>query len=161
VRSQYDIEAADIKREREELLDDPVGELRELQEIYVTRGLTRELAKEVALQLTAKDALAAHARDELGITDMSAAKPMQAALTSAASFSVGAFIPLVVVLMLSSQYLQLGMASVSLSALVILGGLAARAGGANVLVGALRVGFWGAAAMALTSLVGHMLGVSV
>lgn len=159
VCSQADTEAADLAREKHELETDEVGEHRELQEIYIARGLTRELAHEVATQLTAHDALAAHARDELGITDMMAAKPLQAALTSAATFAVGAAIPLVVALLLPAEQLQIAIAGVSLLALVFLGGLAAKVGGANIYVGAARVGFWGAAAMALTSAAGHFFGV--
>jgi VIT1/CCC1 family predicted Fe2+/Mn2+ transporter len=161
VYSQADTEAADLARERRELATDEAGELRELQEIYVSRGLTRELAHEVAKQLTAHDALAAHARDELGITDAMAARPLQAAVTSALTFSTGAMIPLLVVLLHPHNYLAFGIASWSLIALVMLGGLAARVGGANIFLGAARVGFWGAAAMGITAVVGHLFGVSV
>lgn len=161
VYSQADTEAADLARERRELATDEAGELRELQEIYVARGLTRELAQEVAKQLTAHDALAAHARDELGITDVLAARPLQAAVTSALTFSVGAIIPLLVVLLHPQQYLAFAIASWSLIALLVLGGVAAKAGGANIFLGAARVGFWGAAAMAITAAVGHLFGVNV
>jgi len=161
VCSQADTEAADLAREQKELETDAAGEHRELQEIYVARGLTRELAHEVATQLTAHDALAAHARDELGITDMMSAKPLQAALTSAATFAVGAAIPVIVALLLPVDQLQIAIAGVSLAALLFLGGLAAKVGGANIYVGAVRVGFWGAAAMALTSVAGHFFGVAV
>jgi len=161
VCSQADTEAADLTREKHELETDVQGEHRELQEIYVSRGLTRELAHEVATQLTAHDALAAHARDELGITDMMAAKPLQAALTSAATFTVGAAIPLIVVLLLPAAQLQIAIAGVSLIALLVLGGVAAKVGGANIYIGAARVGFWGAAAMALTSAAGHFFGIIV
>lgn len=158
VRSQADTEAADLARERHELETDAQGEQRELQEIYVARGLSRDLAHEVAIQLTAHNALEAHARDELGITEMMAAKPLQAALTSAATFALGAAIPLLVALLLPAQQVQLAVATISLLALIFLGALAARAGGANIYVGALRVGFWGAAAMALTFAAGHLFG---
>lgn len=161
VCSQADTEAADLAREQKELETDVEGEHRELQEIYVARGLTRELAHEVATQLTAHDALAAHARDELGITDMMAAKPLQAALTSAATFAVGAAIPLIVALLLPAEQLQIAIAGVSLAALIFLGGVAAKVGGATIYIGAVRVGFWGAAAMALTSAAGHFFGVVV
>ncbi len=161
VCSQADTEAADLAREKHELETDEVGEHRELQEIYIARGLTRELAHEVATQLTAHDALAAHARDELGITDMMAAKPLQAALTSAATFAVGAAIPLMVALLLPVEKLQIAIAGVSLAALIFLGGLAAKVGGATIYIGAVRVGFWGAAAMALTSAAGHFFGAVV
>lgn len=160
VCSQADTEAADIARETHELATDEAGELHELQEIYVARGLTRELANEVAKQLTAHDALAAHARDELGITNMFAARPLQAALTSALTFSVGAVIPLLVVLLHPAQFLGFAIASCSLLALLLLGGLAAKVGGANVVIGAVRVGFWGAAAMAMTTAVGYLFGVA-
>lgn len=159
VRSQADTEAADLAREIHELENDVAGELRELEEIYVARGLERSLAHEVAKQLTAHDALGAHARDELGITDMFSARPLQAALTSAATFAVGALIPLLVVLLHPAQYLSFAIVSCSLLALVLLGGLAAKVGGANTFVGAARVGFWGAAAMALTAAAGHLFGV--
>lgn len=159
VRSQADTEAADLARERHELATDQAGELRELEEIYVARGLARDLAREVAQQLTEHDALAAHARDELGITDMSSARPLQAALTSAATFAAGAAIPLMVAVFHPAQYLSFAIVSVSLLALVLLGGLAAKVGGANLWIGAARVGFWGAAAMGLTSAAGHLFGV--
>ncbi|WP_331351458.1 VIT family protein [Cellvibrio sp. UBA7671] len=159
VRSQADTEAADLAREIHELENDVAGELRELEEIYVARGLERSLAHEVAKQLTAHDALGAHARDELGITDMFSARPLQAALTSAGTFAVGALIPLLVVLFHPAQYLSFAIVSFSLIALVLLGGLAAKVGGANTFVGAARVGFWGAAAMALTAAAGHLFGV--
>lgn len=159
VRSQADTEAADLAREIHELENDVAGELRELEEIYVARGLERSLAHEVAKQLTAHDALGAHARDELGITDMFSARPLQAALTSAGTFAVGALIPLLVVLFHPAQYLSFAIVSFSLIALVLLGGLAAKVGGANTFIGAARVGFWGAAAMALTAAAGHLFGV--
>lgn len=159
VRSQADTEAADLARETHELATDEAGELRELEEIYVARGLERSLAHEVAKQLTAHDALGAHARDELGITDMFSARPLQAALTSAGTFALGALIPLLVVLFHPAQSLSFAIVSVSLLALVLLGGLAARVGGANMFIGAARVGFWGAAAMALTAAAGHLFGV--
>lgn len=158
VRSQADTEAADLARETHELATDSVGEHRELQEIYVARGLERELAREVAKQLMQHDALGAHARDELGITDAMSARPLQAALTSAATFAVGAFIPLLVVLLAPAAQLTPAIALVSLVALVLLGGLAAKVGGANMLLGSLRVGFWGAAAMVLTFAAGHLFG---
>lgn len=159
VRSQSDAEAADLARETRELEADSAGEHRELEEIYIARGLEPELAREVAKQLMQQDALGAHARDELGITDMFSARPLQAALTSAATFAVGAFIPLLVVLLFPDANLSIAIAAVSLVALVVLGGLAAKVGGANLLIGAARVGFWGAAAMALTAAAGHLFGV--
>lgn len=159
VRSQADTEAADLAREIHELENDVAGEHRELEEIYVARGLERTLAREVAKQLMQHDALGAHARDELGITDMFSARPMQAAFTSAATFAAGALIPLLVVVLHPAQYLSFAIVSCSLLALVLLGGLAAKVGGANVWIGAARVGFWGAAAMALTAAAGHLFGV--
>lgn len=159
VRSQADTEAADLARETHELETDSAGEHRELEEIYVARGLERELAREVAKQLMQHDALGAHARDELGITDLFSARPLQAALTSAATFAVGAFIPLLVVLLFPAANLSIAIAVVSLVALIVLGGLAAKVGGANLWIGAVRVGFWGAAAMALTAAAGHLFGV--
>lgn len=159
VRSQADTEAADLARETHELETDSAGEHRELEEIYVARGLERELAREVAKQLMQHDALGAHARDELGITDLFSARPLQAALTSAATFAVGAVIPLLVALFHPAEYLMFAIVSFSLIALVLLGGVAAKVGGANVWIGAARVGFWGAAAMALTAAAGHLFGV--
>lgn len=159
VRSQADTEVADLARETHELETDSAGEHRELEEIYVARGLERELAREVAKQLMQHDALGAHARDELGITDLFSARPLQAALTSAATFAVGAFIPLLVVLLFPAANLSIAIAVVSLLALIVLGGLAAKVGGANLWIGAARVGFWGAAAMALTAAAGHLFGV--
>lgn len=161
VRSQADTEAADIERETQELVAHPVAELRELTEIYVARGLTRELAQQVATQLTEHDALAAHARDELGIIDISQAQPLQAALTSAATFAVGALIPLLVILLVPDNYLVSAIAISSLVALALLGGLAAKVGGASKIKGALRVCTWGAIAMGLTGLVGHLFGVQM
>lgn len=161
VRSQADTEAADIARETHELETNVEGEHRELEEIYVARGLQRELAREVATQLMAHDALGAHARDELGITDIFSARPLQAAVTSALTFAVGAAIPLLVVLLHPPQYIAFAITSISLIALVLLGGLAAKVGGANTFIGAARVGFWGAAAMTLTALAGHFFGAVV
>ncbi len=161
VRSQADTEAADIARETHELETNVEGEHRELEEIYVARGLQRELAREVAAQLMAHDALGAHARDELGITDIFSARPLQAAVTSALTFAVGAAIPLLVVLLHPPQYIAFAITSISLIALVLLGGLAAKVGGANTFVGAARVGFWGAAAMAMTGAVGHFFGAVI
>lgn len=161
VRSQADTENADLAKEREELANQPESELRELTEIYVARGLDRDLAHQVAVQLTAHDALATHARDELGIIEFLQARPLQAALASAATFAVGAFIPLLVALLVPESYLIVAIASVSLFALALLGGLAAKVGGANQWQGALRVGVWGAIAMGLTGVAGHLFGVNI
>lgn len=161
VRSQADTEAADIAKETQELASQPEAELRELTEIYVARGLDRALAHQVAVQLTSHDALASHARDELGIVEFLQARPLQAALTSAATFAVGALIPLLVSLLVSEKYLIAAIAISSLVSLALLGGLAAKVGGANKFKGALRVCLWGAIAMGLTGLVGHLFGVQV
>lgn len=161
VHSQADTEAADLRREIKELETDVAGEHRELEEIYIARGLTRDLAKEVAQQMMVHDALGAHARDELGITDTSAARPLQAAFTSAITFSIGALVPLLVVILFPSAQIQIPLVLISLLALSFLGGLAAKVGGANIWLGAWRVSFWGAAAMGVTSLAGHLFGVAV
>jgi VIT1/CCC1 family predicted Fe2+/Mn2+ transporter len=161
VRSQADTEAADIAKETHELATQPEAELRELTEIYVARGLDRELAHQVAVKLTAHDALAAHARDELGIIEFLQARPLQAAFTSAITFALGASIPLLVVFLINEKYLIISIALSSLGALAVLGGLAAKAGGANKYKGSLRVCLWGAIAMGLTGLVGHIFGVQV
>lgn len=159
VYSQSDTETADLKREQLELEHDHENELKELTGIYIKRGLTPTLAHEVAVQLTAHDALGAHARDELGITDMTNARPVQAALSSAATFSIGAALPLLVVVFASEANTLFAVAFMSLAFLAVLGGLAAKAGGANLWVGAARVSFWGALAMTVTAGVGHLFGV--
>ncbi len=160
VSSQSDTENADIEKERNELANDPVHELQELTMIYVGRGLDKELAKQVATQLMNHDALGAHARDELGISEILSANPIQAALASAGSFAVGALLPLLIVLMVPSFALMWTVAASSLLFLAILGSLAARAGGASVMTSATRVTFWGALAMALTAGVGALFGVA-
>jgi VIT1/CCC1 family predicted Fe2+/Mn2+ transporter len=161
VHSQADSEAADIARERMELKVDSKGELRELTAIYVNRGLEPALAAKVAEQLTAHDALGAHARDELGITEQLRARPLQAALASAASFALGAAMPLFVAAVTGPGLMIPLVGGTSLAFLAGLGALAARAGGANVTVGAMRVTFWSALAMALTSAVGKLAGTLV
>jgi vacuolar iron transporter family protein len=161
VYSQADTEQAEIERERAELKTDPKGEHRELAAIYVARGLEPSLALQVADQLTARDALSAHARDELGISDTLRARPLQAALASAASFAAGAILPLAVTAMTPPQALMPVVAASSLAFLALLGGVAARAGGASVLRGAVRVTFWSALAMALTAGVGSLFGTAV
>jgi len=158
VSSQADTEQADLAIERKGLQMDDEGEHRELAEIYVRRGLNAELAREVANQLMSYDALGAHARDELGITETLKARPTQAALTSAASFAVGAGVPLLTAFAASRHVLIPFVAAASLSSLAILGALAAEVGGASKLNGALRVLFWGALAMALTASVGRLFG---
>jgi VIT1/CCC1 family predicted Fe2+/Mn2+ transporter len=161
VSSQSDTEAADLARERRELETQPAFEREELANIYVARGLTPELAHQVADQLMAKDALAAHARDELGITEVSSARPIQAALVSAATFSAGAALPLVMVLVLPSSWLVWGVSLASLLFLAVLGVIGAQAGGANVWKAAARVTFWGALAMAATAAIGTLFGTVV
>jgi VIT1/CCC1 family predicted Fe2+/Mn2+ transporter len=161
VSSQSDTETADLARERRELETQPAFEREELANIYVARGLTPELAHQVADQLMAKDALAAHARDELGITEVSSARPIQAALVSAATFSAGAALPLVMVLVLPSSWLVWGVSLASLLFLAVLGVIGAQAGGANVWKAAARVTFWGALAMAATAAIGTLFGTVV
>ncbi len=158
VHSQADTEKADLSRERTELESDPAAERRELTAIYVGRGLDHRLAQQVAEQLMAHDALGAHARDELGITDALSARPIQAAMSSAGSFAVGAMLPLVVTALVPGPRLIAAVAGASLLFLAVLGTLAARAGGASPVVGATRVTFWGALAMAVTAGVGAMFG---
>ena len=165
VHSQADTEQADLARERAELAKDAPAEQRELAAIYRTRGLDAALAQQVARQLMAHDALGAHARDELGISDAFSARPMQAALASAASFAVGAALPLAVTALAPAlapgQSLMLWVSATSLLFLAVLGVLAARAGGAPVLASAWRVTFWGALAMGITAGVGTLFGAVV
>jgi vacuolar iron transporter family protein len=161
VRSQADAEQADLKLERAELKADDKGEHRELAAIYVGRGLDPALAKQVADQLMADDALGAHARDELGISEYLKARPLQAALASAASFSAGAAAPLLVGALAPLPSLAALVAAASLMLLAVLRALAARAGGASVARGAIRVLFWGAIAMAVTAGVGTVFGTLV
>jgi VIT1/CCC1 family predicted Fe2+/Mn2+ transporter len=158
VHSQADTEEADLDLERTELRTDDKGEHRELAAIYVGRGLDPLLAKQVADQLMAHDALGSHARDELGISETLRARPIQAALASAASFAVGAAMPLFVTAIVPDAALLIAVSVTSLLCLMLLGGLAAEAGGAGVGVGALRVTFWGALAMAVTAGVGAVFG---
>jgi VIT1/CCC1 family predicted Fe2+/Mn2+ transporter len=151
VSSQADTENADVERERRELATDTDDELAELTAIYSARGLDESLAKQVAVQLTAHDALAAHARDELGISDAHSARPVQAALASAGTFAVGAAMPLLTVLVSPERFIVPLVAGSSLVFLAVLGGVSAQAGGAPILKAAARVSFWGALAMALSS----------
>jgi VIT1/CCC1 family predicted Fe2+/Mn2+ transporter len=161
VHSQADTEKADVSRERAELAADPASEERELTAIYVARGLEPGLARQVAGQLMAHDALGAHARDELGISETMSARPVQAALASAASFAAGAALPLAVVALAPPAALVVSVSGTSLVFLAGLGAVAARAGGASALVGAWRVTFWGALAMAITAGVGAWFGTVV
>jgi len=158
VSSQSDTEHADLARERRELADDPVFEREELAQVYVARGVEEGLAREVATQLMVKDALGAHARDELGISEISTARPVQAALASAATFSVGAAAPLVLVLVSPSNALIPIVSVGSLLFLSLLGAIGAKAGGAGLLKPTIRVTFWGAFAMGLTAGIGAVFG---
>lgn len=161
VSSQEDTEQADLALERRELAEEPEAEIRELAGIYVQRGLEPALAREVAQQLTAHDALGAHARDELGLSEELAARPLQAALASAGTFALGAALPILTVVLVPPAQTSLLVAAVSLVCLAGLGALAARVGGASAWIGAARVAFWGAAAMALTAGVGKLFGTTV
>lgn len=161
VHSQADTEKADLERETKELALSPEHELEELTGIYVNRGLDEELARQVAEQLSAHDALAAHARDELGISEVMSARPLQASVFSAVSFAIGAGLPLGVTALFTGSMLIPVVALSSLVFLAILGGVAARTGGANIVVGASRILFWGAVAMAATALVGKLFGTAV
>ena len=158
VHSQADTEQADLKLERKQLKTDNKGEHKELAAIYVTRGLDAELAQRVAMQLMAHNALGAHARDELGLSKQVKARPIQAALSSAVSFAVGAVLPLLVAVFAPAAILIPLIFGTTLAFLALLGGLAARAGGAGVMIGALRVTFWGALAMGVTASVGALFG---
>ena len=161
VSSQADTEQADLSRERRELADNIHHERQELANIYVQRGLEPALAEQVAEQLMNHDALGAHARDELGITDTGTARPILAALTSAATFAVGAVLPLLIVMLVTVTDLMLAVTAASLLFLAFLGTLAAYAGGSSLIKGAFRVTFWGALAMGLTAAVGSLFGTVV
>ena len=161
VSSQSDTERADLARERKELRGNPAFELDELADIYVKRGVDHVLARQVAQQLTTKDALAAHARDELGISEVTTARPVQAALTSAVTFSAGAAMPLLMVVVSPANALVPIVSAASLGFLALLGAIGGRAGGANVLRATARVTFWGALAMALTAGIGKLFGTVV
>lgn len=161
VSSQSDTERADLARERKELSESPEFEQEELAQTYVKRGVDQALAREVARQLMAKDALTAHARDELGMSDVTTARPVQAALTSAATFAVGAALPLLMVVVSPANVLAPIVSAASLGSLALLGAIGARAGGADVLRAMARVTFWGALAMILTAGIGKMFGTVV
>jgi len=158
VSSQADTERADLARERQELATQPGAEEDELAQIYQRRGLDRELARVVARRLMARDALAAHARDELGMSEEFTARPLQAALASAATFALGAALPILTIVVAPAPRLSTSVAGVSLVCLASLGALAARAGGASAWTGAARVAFWGALAMGVTAAVGALFG---
>lgn len=161
VSSQADTVKADLERERRELATDEAFERKELARIYMQRGLDPALAEQVAEQLMAHDALGAHARDELGLTEIHAARPLQAAITSAATFSIGAALPLFMAMIVPLSYVLETVSIGSLGCLALLGTVAAWAGGANLLVGAIRVTFWGTLAMAATAIVGAIVGPAV
>lgn len=161
VSSQSDTEKADLARETAELAADPESELKELTGIYVSRGLDPDLARQVAEQLTAKDVLGAHVRDELGISDATAARPIQAAFTSAATFTTGAILPLVVVALFPTAWIVVAVAITALFGLAALGAIGARAGGAPIGKSVIRVTFWGAAAMGVTAGIGRLFGAVV
>lgn len=161
VSSQSDTEKADLARERGELAELPESELEELAGIYQKRGVSRETALEVARQMTASDALSAHARDELGISEITTARPLQAALASALTFTAGAAAPLVVVPFAPAAMLVPLVGGVSVACLAVLGALGARAGGAPLGPSVIRVAFWGVAAMVVTALVGRLFGAAV
>jgi VIT1/CCC1 family predicted Fe2+/Mn2+ transporter len=161
VSSQADTERADLAREAAELGENPESELKELSDIYVKRGVDQTLARQVAQQLMAKDALTAHARDELGISEITAARPVQAALTSAAMFTVGAAMPLLMVVLSPADLLVPVVSAASLGFLALLGAMGAKAGGADILRATARVTFWGALALALTAGIGKLFGTVV
>jgi len=161
VSSQSDTEQADLARERKELSQNPAFELDELADIYVRRGVSQAIARQVAQQLMAKDALTAHARDELGISEITTARPIQAALASAATFSVGAAMPLLMVVVSPAGALVPIVFAASLGFLALLGAIGAKTGGANILRATARVTFWGALAMALTAGIGKLFGAVV
>ena len=161
VSSQTDIEHADIEREKIELAKMPEQELQILAEIYERRGLKKETALQVAKELTESDALGAHVRDELGITEMSQANPIQAALASGAAFTAGGFLPLMVALLMPVQWMEYILYGVTIIALVVLGAVSARAGGSGITKAVIRVVIWGSIAMGLSALVGYLFGVRV
>ncbi len=161
VSSQADTERADLERERKELATEPVAEHAELTAIYVTRGLSNDLASQVATELMAHDALGAHARDELGHSEHTRARPLQAAIASAAAFAAGAIVPVLLVAVAPISQLSIAVAGISLVLLAVLGGVAAHMGGASLVKGAARVAFWGAVAMGVTALVGRLFGATL
>jgi VIT1/CCC1 family predicted Fe2+/Mn2+ transporter len=161
VSSQTDIEHADIEREKIELAKMPEQELQILAEIYERRGLKKETALQVAKELTESDALGAHVRDELGITEMSQANPIQAALASGAAFTAGGFLPLMVALLMPVQWMEYILYGVTIIALLVLGAVSAKAGGSSITKAVIRVVIWGSIAMGLSALVGYLFGVRV
>lgn len=161
VSSQADTEKSALKREKNELEENLPSEIEELTTIYINRGLERDLAKEVVKQLMSKDALGAHARDELGITDVTTARPLQAALFSAVSFTLGSLLPLLIMFIVPSVYLIPSISIMAVLFLALLGAVAARVGGAKIALGALRVVIWGAIAMFVSAGIGSLLGIAI
>ena len=161
VSSQADTEEADLGREQRELAEQPAAELKELTQIYVARGVEPELARQVAEQMMAKDAISAHARDELGLSAHVVARPIQAAVTSAATFAAGAALPLVIAILVPANSIALAVSGGSLVCLAVLGGIGARVGGAGILKPTIRVIFWGAVAMGTTAAIGALVGRAV
>jgi len=161
VSSQTDTERADIEREKQELRDMPEEELQILAQIYEKRGLKKETAMQVAIELTEKDALAAHVRDELGITEITQANPIQAAIASGAAFSVGGILPLLVILFAPVASMEYWLYASTTLFLILLGAVAAKTGGSKIITGILRITIWGSIAMALSALVGYLFGVNV
>jgi VIT1/CCC1 family predicted Fe2+/Mn2+ transporter len=161
VSSQADTEKADIEREQQELINDPEFELQELTQVYVKRGVSKETALQVAKELTAHDALGAHAKDELGINEISAARPLQASFASFFSFLGGAIVPMVVSLLAPVQSMVYWQYGLAIFFLMVLGGIAAKTGGSHIWTSVLRIGFWGTIAMGTTALVGHFFGTTV
>lgn len=161
VSSQADSEAADLAKEKKELIEQPELELEELKQTFVKRGVREDTALEVAKQLTAKDALGAHAREELGISEITNARPLQAAFVSAITFAVGAALPLLVVIISSAELLLYTVSVSALFFLAMLGYLGAKTGGANATKASIRVTFWGAIAMGITAIVGSMIGANI
>lgn len=161
VSSQTDVEKADIKREKEELIEMPALEMERLANIYEERGLKKETARQVAKELTEHDALGAHMRDELGLNEISQAKPIQAAFASGASFTVGGILPLIVTLFLPMAGMEYYLYGFAIFFLIILGGVSAKTGGSSMTKAIIRISFWGTIAMGLTALVGHLFNVNV
>jgi VIT1/CCC1 family predicted Fe2+/Mn2+ transporter len=161
VSSQTDVEEADIQREKQELAEMPTIELTRLAEIYEKRGLNKDTALIVAKELTAHDALGAHMRDELGLNEISQAKPIQAAFASGDSFTIGGVLPLLVTLFLPMQHMEYYLYGFAIIFLIILGALAAKTGGSSIIKAIMRITFWGTVAMGLTALVGYLFGVSL
>lgn len=160
VSSQSDLETSDLDRERKELIETPEAELKELAEIYIGRGLDEKLARQVAIQLTEHDALGAHARDELGINEITQARPLQAALSSGGAFTFGGGLPVLVALIVPVNSMEYVQYLFALLFLIVLGIITAKAGGSNIFKAVLRIAFWGTVAMGVTAFIGYLFGVS-